>query len=66
MMRRSTTKKAVGQIQRQFDAYANSYRALVERLGGPSQLSGEQEQAMLKSLNVLRAEYAKHPAPATS
>jgi len=56
----------VGQIQRQFDAYANSYRALVEQLGGPSQLSSEQEQAILRSLNVLRAEYAKDPVPATS
>ena len=56
----------VGQIQRQFDAYANGYRALVERLAGPSQLSSEQEQAILRSLNVLRAEYAKDPVPANS
>jgi len=56
----------VGQIQRQFDAYANRYRALVERLVGPSQLSSEQEQAILRSLSVLRAEYAKDPVPATS
>jgi len=56
----------VGQIQRLFDAYADSYRALIERLAGPSQLSSEQEQAILRSLNVLRAECAKDSVPATS
>jgi GTP-binding protein EngB required for normal cell division/uncharacterized protein YukE len=54
------------QIQRQFEAYANRYRALLERLAGPSQLSSEQEQAILRSLNVLRAEHANNPVPATS
>ena len=58
--------RMVGRMQRQFDAYANSYRALVERLAVPSQLSSEQEQAILRCLNSLRREQAKEPVPAAS
>jgi len=58
--------RMVGQIQSRFDAHANSYRALVERLAVPHKLSGEQEQAILRSLNSLRREHAKEPAQAAS
>jgi GTP-binding protein EngB required for normal cell division len=60
------SNRMVGQIQCRFDAYANSYRALVERLAVPHELSSEQEQAILRSLNFLRGEHAKEPAPAVS
>jgi GTP-binding protein EngB required for normal cell division len=56
--------RTVGQIQCRFDVYANSYRALVERLAVPRQLSSEQEQAILRSLNSLRREHTKEPAQA--
>ena len=56
----------VGQIQSRFDAHANRYRALVERLAVPHELSSEQEQAILRNLNFLRREHAKELAPAVS
>ena len=59
------SQRTVRQIQRQFDASANSYRALVEQVARPHQLSNEQEQAIVRSLNILRAESAKEPVPAT-
>jgi GTP-binding protein EngB required for normal cell division len=58
--------RTVAQIQCRFDAYANGYRALVERLTVPHQLSSEQEQAILRSLNSLRQDHAKEPAQAAS
>ena len=56
----------VGQIQSRFDAHANRYRALVERLAVPHELSSEQKQAILRNLNFLRREHAKELAPAVS
>jgi len=58
--------RMVGQIQSRFDAHANRYRALVERLAVPHELSSEQEQAILRNLNFLRREHAKELAPAVS
>lgn len=58
--------RMVGQIQSRFDAHANRYRALVERLAVPHELSSEQKQAILRNLNFLRREHAKELAPAVS
>jgi GTP-binding protein EngB required for normal cell division len=58
--------RTLAQIQCQFDAYANAYRALVERLTVPHPLSSEQEQAILRSLKSLRQDHAKEPAEAAS
>jgi hypothetical protein len=46
----------ISQIRRRFDAYANGYRAQLERLAGPHELSSEQEQAIRKSLGALQRE----------
>jgi GTP-binding protein EngB required for normal cell division/ABC-type transporter Mla subunit MlaD len=60
------SEKTVGQIQRRFDAYANGYRAQVERMVGSQELSGEQEQAIRRSLDVLQEKQAKEPVHAAS
>jgi GTP-binding protein EngB required for normal cell division len=57
--------RMVSQMQRRYDAYAHSYRALVDRLAGPHELSSEQELAIRKSLNALRTEQSKESLPAT-
>lgn len=48
--------RMISQIRRRFDAYANGYRAQLERLAGPHELSSEQEQAIRKSLGALQRE----------
>ncbi len=48
--------RIISQIRRRFDAYANGYRAQLERLAGPHELSSEQEQAIRKSLGALQRE----------
>jgi GTP-binding protein EngB required for normal cell division len=58
------SQRTVSRIQCQFDASANSYRAHLEQLASPHQLSNGQEQAIFRSLNILRAESAKEPVPA--
>jgi GTP-binding protein EngB required for normal cell division len=56
----------VGQVQRRFDAYANGYRAQLERMVGSQELSSEQEQTIRRSLDTLRESYAKEPAQTVS
>ena len=58
--------RTVGQIQHRFDAYANGYRAQVERLTGPHELSSEQEQAIRRSLDTLQGKQAREPVQAAS
>lgn len=58
--------RTVNQMQRRFEAYANSYRALLERLADPHELSSEQEQAIRRCLNALREEQARQSVPTTS
>ncbi|HXW89617.1 MAG TPA: dynamin family protein [Terriglobales bacterium] len=58
--------RTVNQMQRWFDAYANGYRALLERLAGPHELSSEQEQAIRRCLNALQEEQAKQSVPTRS
>jgi GTP-binding protein EngB required for normal cell division len=53
--------RAVIQVQRRFDAYANGYRAQLERMVGSHELSSEQEQTIRRSLNTLRESQAKEP-----
>jgi len=60
------SERTVHQMQRRFDAYANSYRALLERLAGPHELSSEQEQAIRKCLNALEEEQATPSVSTTS
>jgi GTP-binding protein EngB required for normal cell division len=58
--------RTLSRIRRRFDAYADGYRAQLERLAGSHELSTEQEQAIRKSLGILQGEQAKEPIPATS
>jgi GTP-binding protein EngB required for normal cell division len=60
------SEKTVVQIQRRFDAYANGYRAQVERMVGSQELSSDQEQAIRRSLDALQEKQAKEPVHATS
>ena len=60
------SEKTIGQIQRRFDAYANGYRAQVERMVGSQELSGDQEQAIRRSLDALQEKQAKEPVQAAS
>jgi hypothetical protein len=60
------SEKTVGQIQRRFDAYANGYRAQVERMVGSQELSCEQEQAIRRSLDVLQEKQEKELVHAAS
>jgi len=47
--------RTLGQIQRRFDAYANSYRAQVERLVGDHASSAEQEGIIQRDLESLES-----------
>jgi len=60
------SEKTVVQIQRRFDAYANGYRAQVERMVGSQELSRDQERAIRRSLDVLQEKQAKEQVHATS
>jgi GTP-binding protein EngB required for normal cell division len=60
------SEKTVVQIQRRFDAYANGYRAQVERMVGSQELSSDQERAIRRSLDVLQEKQAKEQVHATS
>jgi len=63
---RDWSEKAVGQIQRRFDAYANGYRAQLGRMLSSQELSSGQEQAIRRSLDALRRGHATEPAQAAS
>jgi hypothetical protein len=58
--------RVVIQLQRRFDAYANGYRAQVERMVGSQELSSEQEQTIRRSLDTLRESQAKEPVQTVS
>jgi hypothetical protein len=58
------SEKTVGQIQRRFEAYANGYRAQVERMLGSPELSSEQEQGIRDGLDALHGKGAKEPVQA--
>jgi GTP-binding protein EngB required for normal cell division len=58
------SEKTVGQIQRRFEAYANGYRAQVERMLGSPELSSEQEQGIRDGLDALHGKDAKEPVQA--
>jgi GTP-binding protein EngB required for normal cell division len=58
--------RVVGQVQRRFDAYANDYRAQLERMVGSQELSSEQEQTIRRSLDTLRESHAKEPVHTVS
>lgn len=45
--------KTLGQIQRRFDAYANGYRAQVERSLGKQELPAEREEIVRRDLEAL-------------
>ncbi len=47
------SERTLGQIQRRFDAYANGYRAQVERLLGDHASPGEQESTIRRDLEGL-------------
>jgi hypothetical protein len=57
-------EKTINLIQRRFDAYANGYRAQVERVVGSQKLSSEQEQAIRRSLEVLQEKPPREPVSA--
>lgn len=48
------SERTLGQIQRRFDAYANSYRAQVERLVGDHVSPAEQESTIRRDLEGLK------------
>jgi GTP-binding protein EngB required for normal cell division len=58
------SEKTVGQIQRRFEAYANGYRAQVERMLGSPEISSEQEQAIRDGLDALHGKGAKESVQA--
>ena len=60
------SEKTVGQMQRRFDAYANGYRAQVDRMVGSPELSSEQEETIRRGLDVLQEKQAKEPVHAAS
>jgi GTP-binding protein EngB required for normal cell division len=47
--------RALAQLKRRFDSYADTYRAQADRLIGGAQLSGSEESAILQDLIVLGA-----------
>ena len=47
------SERTLGQIQRRFDAYANGYRAQVERLVGDHVSPAEQESTIRRDLEGL-------------
>jgi GTP-binding protein EngB required for normal cell division len=47
------SERTLGQVQRRFDAYANSYRAQVERLLGTQDLGTGQEDIIRRDLELL-------------
>jgi GTP-binding protein EngB required for normal cell division len=49
------SERTLGQIQRRFDAYANSYRAQVERSLGNQELGSGQEDIIRRDLEVLES-----------
>jgi GTP-binding protein EngB required for normal cell division len=57
------SERTLGQIQRRFDAYANSYRAQVERLVGGHASPVGQEGAIRRDLEVLES---ARPEPAAA
>jgi hypothetical protein len=59
-LRYDWSERTLAQIQRRFDAYANSYRAQVDRLLGKQEAPGEQEGFILRDLELLE----RHPTGA--
>jgi len=49
------SERTLGQVQRRFDAYANSYRAQVERSLGNQELGTEQEDIIRRDLEALES-----------
>ncbi|MGA7559517.1 MAG: hypothetical protein WCF61_17940 [Terriglobales bacterium] len=49
------SERTLGQIQRRFDAYANGYRAQVERLVGDHVSPAEEEGAIRRDLEGLES-----------
>jgi hypothetical protein len=47
------SERTLGQVQRRFDAYANSYRAQVERSLGNQELGSGQEDIIRRDLEAL-------------
>jgi GTP-binding protein EngB required for normal cell division len=60
------SEQMVNQVQRRFDAYANGYRAQIERMIGAQELSSDQEQSIRRNLEMLQESHAKQPAEAVS
>lgn len=60
------SEKTVSQIQRRFEAYANGYRAQVERMLGSPELSSEQEETIRRGLDTLRENHSKQPVQTAS
>jgi GTP-binding protein EngB required for normal cell division/ABC-type transporter Mla subunit MlaD len=60
------SEQTVNQVQRRFDAYANGYRAQIERMSGAQGLSSDHEQSVRRSLEMLQESHAKQPAEAVS
>jgi hypothetical protein len=63
---RDWSDRVVVQVQRRFDAYANGYRAQLERMVGSQELSSQQEQTIRRSLDTLRESQAKEPVQTVS
>lgn len=49
------SERTLGQVQRRFDAYANSYRAQVERSMGNQELGTGQEDIIRRDLEILES-----------
>lgn len=60
-LRYDWSERTLAQIQRRFDAYANSYRAQVERLIGKQESSGGQEGFILRDLDLLENAQPEQP-----
>ncbi len=54
-LRYDSSERTLAQIQKEFDAYANSYRAQVDGLLGKQALPGEQEDFILRDLERLES-----------
>jgi len=64
-MLESWSRRTLAELQRQFDAHADGYRAQLERLSGAGEAGPEETEAIRRDLNALSRFHEGQPVPAT-
>ena len=64
-MLESWSQRTLAELHRQFDAYADGYRAQIERLTGEGEAGPEETEAIRRDLEALSRFHLAQPVPAT-